>query len=62
MNIENEGSAQNMEKKIYVVCRDGENQEIYLNLTEAEYMLINNIFNMTGIYDRDLVEIGIKEF
>ena len=51
-----------MEKKIYVVCRDGENQEIYLNLTEAEYILINNIFSLVGIYDRDLIEIEIKEF
>lgn len=50
------------EKKVYSVIQDGEPQGIYLNLTEKEYNLIYKVFYMTGIYERDLIEIEINDF
>ena len=50
-------------KKIYAVCWDGEEQENYLSLTDAEYDNIMKVLEVIGAYDAIVLrELKIKEF
>ena len=50
-------------KKIYAVYWDGEDQENYLSLTDAEYENIMNVLEVLEVYGTiELKELKIKEF